>query len=233
MVLAPVRARRRGKGRSEVPPSQTYYDVLEVPANAPSTRIKESYHVLASVWHPDRFPRGSKQYQLATRKLREINAAYEVLKDVQRRVQYDRRLIQARRVGGVYWALRAQGHYGAPTSFPSVPAMLTYSLSSVTGLAFLLLPSYRHDRLIRFHAWQAILLGLAAYLGILLGPSFGLHRAIYWVLWMTGFTLYTVFLMKHAYYNEYCFIPLLGEFAARRARVERGRAGNVTAEESR
>jgi len=216
-----------------VSPSLTYYDVLEVPANAPAQRIKESYHVLASIWHPDRFPHGSKQYQLATRKLREINAAYEVLKDPKSRSEYDRRLVEARRVGGIYWALRAQGHYGAPTSFPSLPALLTYALSFLTGITFLLLPAYRHDRFVRFHAWQATLLGVVAYLGMVGGPLLGLHRPIYWVLWMTAFTLYSVFLMKRAYYNEYYPIPFLGEIAARRVGVESGRGVNLSAEESR
>lgn len=216
-----------------MPPSQTFYDVLEIPANAPAERIKESYHVLASVWHPDRFPRGSKQYQLATRKLREINAAYEVLKDRERRAEYDRRLVEARRVGGIYWALRAQGHYGAPTGFPSLPALLTYALSFVTGIAFLLLPAYRHDRFIRFHAWQATLLGLVTYLGTVAGPLVGLHRPIYWVLWMTAFSLSSIFLMKRAYHNKYFFVPVLGEFAARFAGLEGSHGVNVPAEESR
>ena len=78
-----------------MPPSQTYYDVLDVPANAPAEHIKESYHVIVSIWHPDRFPQDSKQHQLATRKVRELNAAYEVLRDPARRAAYDRRLVEA------------------------------------------------------------------------------------------------------------------------------------------
>ena len=212
--------------------AQTYYDLLDVPANAPAERIRESYHVIASIWHPDRFPRGSKQHQLATRKLREINAAYEVLRDPQRRSQYDHRLLEERRVSGIYWSLRAQGHYGPPTGFTNLPALFTYALGLITGILFLLLPPYRRDRLVRFHAWQATLLGGVVYLAILLGPLVGLQRPIYWVLWMTGYLFYSVFLMKRAYYNQYYLIPLLGEIAARWAGVDRAEYAEFKAEGS-
>lgn len=44
---------------------------------------------MASVWHPDRFRPGTKQYERATEKLKEINEAYEVLKDPKKRAAYD------------------------------------------------------------------------------------------------------------------------------------------------
>ena len=216
-----------------MPPSQTYYDVLEVPANAPPERIKESYHVLASVWHPDRFPRGTKQHQLATRKLREINAAWEVLKEAQRRADYDRRLLEEHRLSGVYLSLRAGTHFEPLTELTNLPALLTYGLGFVTGIVFLLLPAYRHDRFVRFHAWQATLLGLVAYAAVELGPFVGLDRPIFWVLWVTGVVFYTIYLMKRAYYNQYYLIPILGEFAARRAGLEIESSGLFKTEESR
>jgi curved DNA-binding protein CbpA len=196
---------------------QTHYDLLEIPANAPTERIRESYKVLASIWHPDRFPRGSKQYQLATRKLREINAAYEILKDPQRRAEYDRHLIEQHHVSGVYWTLRAQGHYGPPTSFPNLPALLAYALGPISGITLLLIPRYRRNRFIRFHAWQSICLGVTAYLAVELGPLLGLQRPIYWLLWVMAVVLYAAFLMKQAYFNHLYRIPLLGLLAARRA----------------
>jgi uncharacterized membrane protein len=214
-----------------VPPSQTYYDLLEVPANAPAERIRESYKVLASIWHPDRFAQGSKQYQLATRKLREINTAYEVLRNPQRRAEYDRRLIDEHRVSGVYWTLRAQGHYGPPTSFPNLPALLAYSLGPISGIGLLLMPRYRRNRFIRFHAWQSVFFGLAAYLAVEVGPLLGLHRPIYWLLWMMAVVFYAVFLMKQAYYNHLYLIPVLGQFAARRAGFAEADLARIDAEE--
>lgn len=216
-----------------MPPSQTYYDVLEVPANAPPERIKESYHVLASVWHPDRFPRGTKQHQLASRKLREINAAYEVLKEPHQRAEYDHRLLEEHRLSGICWSLRAQEQYGPPTGFTNLAALLAYTLGFVTGIVFLLLPAYRHDRFVRFHAWQATLLGLVAYAAVELGSLVGLDRPIFWALWVMAVVSYTIYLMKRAYYNHYSLIPILGEFAARRAGLDIGDYAPFEAEEGR
>jgi uncharacterized membrane protein len=212
--------------------SQTYYDLLDVPANAPAERIRESYHVLASVWHPDRFAQGSKQHQLATRKLREINAAYEVLKNPQRRAEYDRRLIEERRVSGVYWKLRAQGNYGPPPGLPNLPALLAYVFGPM-AVVFLLIPTYRRDRFVSFNAWQSILFAVTAYVATVVGPWVGLQRPIYWVLWMTGVTLYWMFLMKQAYQNRLYLIPGLGQLAARRSGLNEVQFSELKAPENR
>jgi len=212
-------------------PSQTYYDLLEVPANAPAERIKEYYHLLAGIWHPDRFAAGSKQHQLATRKLRELNAAYEVLRDPHRRAEYDQRLMEERRVRGVYWKLRAQGNYGPPAGLTNRPALLTYALGPLTGLVLLLTPAYRHDRFLRFHALQSILFAAAAYGATVAGPWIGLERPIYWVLWVTLATLYWIFLMKQAYHNRLYLVPGLGLAAARWAGFDRKELAHAQAEE--
>lgn len=203
-----------------MPPSQTYYEILDVPANAPAERIKESYHVIASIWHPDRFAPDSKQHQLATRKLRELNAAYEVLRDPARRAAYDRRLVEERRVSGVYWTLRVQGQYGPPGGSTNRAAMLAYACGLLTGIALLVSPGHRRDRFVHFHAWQSTYLSLVTYLGVLLGPLAGLHRPIYWLLWMTGFAVCSIFLMKRAYYNEPYELPLVGALARHSAGLE-------------
>ena len=196
--------------------SQTYYDLLEVPANAPADVIQDSYEALADIWNPDRFPPNTRQHQLAARKLREITAAYEVLGNPQRRVEYDRRLFEEHRVSGIYWKLRALGDYGPPAGQPNVPAMLAY-VAGPLAIAFLAMPAYRRDRFVSFSAWQSILFCAAAYVATLVGPWMGLQRPVYWVLWMTGVTLYWIFLMKQAYYNRVYLIPGLGQLAARRS----------------
>jgi DnaJ-class molecular chaperone len=73
---------------------KNHYEVLEVQTSASSAEIKEAYRILASVWHPDRFQPGTKQHERATERLKEINAAYEVLKDADKRAAYDRLLEQ-------------------------------------------------------------------------------------------------------------------------------------------
>jgi|SRR5947209_6690972 len=73
---------------------KNHYDVLEVQITASFHEIKEAYRILASVWHPDRFQPGTKQHERATERLKEINAAYEVLKDAKKRAAHDRSLDQ-------------------------------------------------------------------------------------------------------------------------------------------
>ena len=58
-----------------------YYELLEVSRDADGETIKKSYRRLAMKYHPDRNP-GDKE---AETKFKEINEAYDVLKDSQKR----------------------------------------------------------------------------------------------------------------------------------------------------
>jgi molecular chaperone DnaJ len=62
-----------------------YYEVLGVEKNASEDDIKKAYRRLAMKYHPDKNP-GDKS---AEEKFRQATEAYEVLKDPQRRSQYD------------------------------------------------------------------------------------------------------------------------------------------------
>jgi len=62
-----------------------YYDVLGVQKSASDDEIKKSYRKLAVKFHPDKNP-GDKT---AEDKFREATEAYEVLKDTQKKQQYD------------------------------------------------------------------------------------------------------------------------------------------------
>lgn len=73
---------------------KTHYDTLEVAPTATQAEIAEAYRILASAWHPDRFPQGGKYTERANEKMKQINAAYQVLKDPQQRAEYDRELQQ-------------------------------------------------------------------------------------------------------------------------------------------
>lgn len=62
-----------------------YYDVLGVNKGANEDEIKKAYRKLAKKYHPDANP-GDKT---AEEKFKEVNEAYEVLSDTQKRAQYD------------------------------------------------------------------------------------------------------------------------------------------------
>ena len=61
-----------------------YYKIMEVAENASSDEIKKSYRKLARKYHPD----VSKEAG-AEDKFKELGEAYEVLKDPQKRGEYD------------------------------------------------------------------------------------------------------------------------------------------------
>src|SRR5215213_4471723 len=63
-----------------------YYDILGVTRAASEAEMKASYRKLAMKWHPDRNP-GDKDCEAH---FKEINEAYDVLKDEQKRAAYDR-----------------------------------------------------------------------------------------------------------------------------------------------
>ena len=65
---------------------QDYYATLEVGREASADALKKAYRKLAMKYHPDRNP-GDKA---AEARFKELNEAYDVLKDDQKRAAYDR-----------------------------------------------------------------------------------------------------------------------------------------------
>ncbi|KAK4415428.1 Chaperone protein dnaJ GFA2, mitochondrial [Sesamum alatum] len=65
--------------------SRDYYDVLGISKNATASEIKKAYYGLAKKLHPDT----NKDDPEAEKKFQEVQKAYEVLKDEEKRQQYD------------------------------------------------------------------------------------------------------------------------------------------------
>ena len=65
---------------------QDFYELLGIQRTATGDDIKKAYRKLAMQYHPDRNSGDSQ----AEQKFREVNEAYEVLKDDQKRAAYDR-----------------------------------------------------------------------------------------------------------------------------------------------
>lgn len=81
-----------------------YYKILGVERKASADEIRTAYRKLAMQYHPDKNP-GSKK---AEDKFKEINEAYQVLSDEQKRARYDQ-------LGSAYTDFRTRG--GRPGDF--------------------------------------------------------------------------------------------------------------------
>ncbi len=64
-----------------------YYDLLGVTKSSSAQEIKNAYRKKALEWHPDRHQGGDKEE--AERKFKEINEAYQVLSDANKKAAYD------------------------------------------------------------------------------------------------------------------------------------------------
>ena len=58
------------------------YEVLGVSEGATPEEIKTAYRALVKKYHPDRYPHGSPEQAAASEKLKQINAAYDMLEKV-------------------------------------------------------------------------------------------------------------------------------------------------------
>ncbi|MBI4153560.1 DnaJ domain-containing protein [Candidatus Woesebacteria bacterium] len=95
-----------------------YYDILGVSKNATSDEIKKAYRKQALEWHPDRH---KDEKEAAERRFKEINEAYQILSDTQKRSAYDQFGHQAFSPGGM------------PGGFGGAGGPFTYTYTTVGG----------------------------------------------------------------------------------------------------
>ncbi len=88
-----------------------YYAILEVPPNASQEEIREQYLLLIQAWHPDKFSNPAQKAK-AEEKCKQINAAYEILKDAEKRARYDQDMpgVRAGRREGESWEAELRRH---------------------------------------------------------------------------------------------------------------------------
>lgn len=75
---------------------KTLYEILEVSENASNEVIEKAYKVLVKKYHPDlQSPENKKE---AETKIKEINEAYEILSNEQKKKEYDESLERKRKI---------------------------------------------------------------------------------------------------------------------------------------
>ena len=71
---------------------KNYYEILEVDKNASNEVIDKAYKTLAKKYHPD-LQKGTNK-EIYQNKMKQINEAFEVLSNNDKRKEYDSRLAQ-------------------------------------------------------------------------------------------------------------------------------------------
>jgi len=109
----------------------------------------------------------------------------------------------------------------------NVAAALCYSLTIITGILFLVLEPYNRNRNIRFHAFQAIFLGVAAIaIRIALGIVFGilwsmmagfLFLASFFMLYGLACFVLWIYMILSAYQGKKVVLPIIGPLAEKQA----------------
>src|SRR3989344_3742597 len=108
-----------------------YYDILGVTKSASADEIKKAYRKQALEWHPDRH---KDDKEAAEKRFKEINEAYQILSDSQKRQAYDQFGHQAFSPGGAASGFGGQGPFARGGGFG--PFTYTYQTSGNGGSPF-------------------------------------------------------------------------------------------------
>jgi len=86
-----------------------YYDILGVSKSASQEEIKKAYRKQALEWHPDKH---KDNKEAAEKRFKEVNEAYQILSDSQKRGAYDQFGHSAFQPGGAAGGFRGGGPFG-------------------------------------------------------------------------------------------------------------------------
>ena len=75
----------QGKEPADMAEKRDYYEVLGLKKGASEDEIKKAFKTMARKYHPDLHPDDKE----AAEKFKEVNEAYEVLSDSEKRARYD------------------------------------------------------------------------------------------------------------------------------------------------
>lgn len=131
-------------------------------------------------------------------------------------------------VGGAPGASAVAGQAQTGGMTDNVAGALCYLFTVVTGVIFLLIAPYNQNRVIRFHAFQAIFFGAAmivcsiliTILSIVLHVIPILGAIIGLLLWLAlwlGSLVCWIMLMYKAFNNEKLVLPIIGALAEKQA----------------
>src|ERR1039458_6891148 len=98
-----------------------YYEILGVPRTATAEEIKKAFRRLARVYHPD----VAKNKVAGEAKFKELNEAYEVLSDAEKRRKYDQ--LGANWEHGAEFTAPEQGAYRRSGHFQEGPSPFEFT----------------------------------------------------------------------------------------------------------
>lgn len=105
-----------------------YYDILGISKNASAEEIKKAYRKQALDWHPDRH---KDDKEMAEKRFKEINEAYQVLSDPEKKSAYDQFGHAAFAPGGA--PAGAWGYAGGPFTQTGRYGPFTYTYTTTGG----------------------------------------------------------------------------------------------------
>jgi curved DNA-binding protein CbpA len=118
------------------------YATLGVGRNASAAEIRAAYRDLVARYHPDKHG-GNPLEGLAAEKMAEINRAYEILSDPERRVAYDRGEGDFRRTAGTSWPAHPPGRNSRAVKIIAILMALPLLFRFGSGLFRLLAAGFR------------------------------------------------------------------------------------------